>query len=266
MLLERTVGQISDRVRVLGNRMWLVGQPGYEDHSGGYGRGDLAAAAARLEQAGWAEGAGGVRVKNGRKLLLRYSTTQGIRGRVQAGELLQDQLAKVGIDLEILAVDDLFERLPENAFDIAAFAWVGGPAAVSGSRDTYVTGTGLNYGRFSDPEVDALFEQAIAELDPDRSTALANQIDRKLWEELPSIPLYQRPTFLAWRGTLRNVTENATTEAATDCDVFLAVGTSLTVHPAAGLTDLAAQSGARVVVVNAEPTPYDRLADPKPGA
>jgi NAD-dependent deacetylase len=49
--------------------------------------------------------------------------------------------------------------------------------------------------------------------------------------------------------------------AATDCDVFVAVGTSLTVHPAAGLTDLAAGAGARVVVVNAEPTPYDGLAD-----
>ncbi|HST99918.1 MAG TPA: Sir2 family NAD-dependent protein deacetylase, partial [Geodermatophilus sp.] len=53
----------------------------------------------------------------------------------------------------------------------------------------------------------------------------------------------------------------AAAEAATDCDVFLAVGTSLTVHPAAGLTDLAQQSGARVVVVNAEPTPYDVVAD-----
>ena len=53
----------------------------------------------------------------------------------------------------------------------------------------------------------------------------------------------------------------AAAEAATDCDVFLAVGTSLTVHPAAGLTDLASGAGARVVVVNAEPTPYDELAD-----
>jgi NAD-dependent deacetylase len=53
----------------------------------------------------------------------------------------------------------------------------------------------------------------------------------------------------------------AAAEAATGCDVFLAVGSSLTVHPAAGLTDLAAGAGARVVVVNAEPTPYDRLAD-----
>src|SRR3712207_8312888 len=57
----------------------------------------------------------------------------------------------------------------------------------------------------------------------------------------------------------------AAAEAATDCDVFLAVGTSLTVHPAAGVTDLAAQSGARVVVVNGEPTPYDWVADPVGG-
>jgi ABC-type transport system substrate-binding protein len=214
-LLDRTVGQISDRARVLGNRIWLVGQPGYEDHSGGYGRGDLAAAAARLDQAGWTEGAGGVRVKNGRKLLLRYSTTQGVRGREQAGELLQDQLAKVGIDLELRPVDGgtLFgDRLPDGGFEIAAFAWIGGPNAVSGSRDTYVTGGTLNFGKFSDPAVDALFEQATAELDPDRSIALANQIDRRLWEGLHSIPLYQRPTFLAWRGTLRNLADNPTTE------------------------------------------------------
>ncbi len=54
---------------------------------------------------------------------------------------------------------------------------------------------------------------------------------------------------------------DAAVQAAADCDVFLAVGTSLTVHPAAGLTDVAAGSGARIVVVNAEPTPYDDVAD-----
>jgi NAD-dependent deacetylase len=52
----------------------------------------------------------------------------------------------------------------------------------------------------------------------------------------------------------------AATLAAVDCDLFLAVGTSLQVHPAAGLTDIAASTGARIVVVNAEPTPYDHLA------
>jgi NAD-dependent deacetylase len=53
----------------------------------------------------------------------------------------------------------------------------------------------------------------------------------------------------------------ASVAAASDCDVFLAIGTSLQVWPAAGLVDIAVRSGARLVVVNAEPTPYDDVAD-----
>ena len=49
--------------------------------------------------------------------------------------------------------------------------------------------------------------------------------------------------------------------AARACTVFCAVGTSLQVYPAAGLVDLAAGHGARLVIVNAEPTPYDAVAD-----
>ncbi|MGW7526073.1 SIR2 family NAD-dependent protein deacylase [Streptomyces sp. NPDC054783] len=45
------------------------------------------------------------------------------------------------------------------------------------------------------------------------------------------------------------------------CQVFIAVGTSLQVQPAAGLAGVAADHGARLVIVNAEPTPYDDRAD-----
>ncbi|MGW4450478.1 SIR2 family NAD-dependent protein deacylase [Streptomyces sp. NPDC004599] len=45
------------------------------------------------------------------------------------------------------------------------------------------------------------------------------------------------------------------------CQVFIAVGTSLQVHPAAGLAGVAADHEARLIIVNAEPTPYDDLAD-----
>ncbi|QIP83753.1 NAD-dependent deacetylase [Streptomyces sp. Tu 2975] len=45
------------------------------------------------------------------------------------------------------------------------------------------------------------------------------------------------------------------------CQVFVAVGTSLQVQPAAGLAGVAAEHGARLIVVNAEPTPYDEMAD-----
>ncbi|MEW2259840.1 Sir2 family NAD-dependent protein deacetylase [Streptomyces sp. NPDC047869] len=45
------------------------------------------------------------------------------------------------------------------------------------------------------------------------------------------------------------------------CQVFIAVGSSLQVQPAAGLVGVAADHGARLVIVNADPTPYDDRAD-----
>jgi len=52
----------------------------------------------------------------------------------------------------------------------------------------------------------------------------------------------------------------AAVTAVAECDLLLAVGSSLTVQPAAGLVTVAADVGAPVVIVNAEPTPYDHLA------
>jgi NAD-dependent deacetylase len=49
-------------------------------------------------------------------------------------------------------------------------------------------------------------------------------------------------------------------DAARACDLMLAVGSSLTVQPAAGLVGLAARAGATVVVCNGSETPYDGLA------
>jgi len=50
-------------------------------------------------------------------------------------------------------------------------------------------------------------------------------------------------------------------QAAAEADLLLAIGTSLQVYPVAGLVPVAKDAGARVVIVNAEPTPLDHLAD-----
>ncbi|MFL6124852.1 SIR2 family NAD-dependent protein deacylase [Actinophytocola sp.] len=52
----------------------------------------------------------------------------------------------------------------------------------------------------------------------------------------------------------------AARDAALSCDLMLAVGSSLSVQPAAGLVGLAAQAGATVVICNASETPYDGVA------
>lgn len=48
--------------------------------------------------------------------------------------------------------------------------------------------------------------------------------------------------------------------AANECDLLLAVGSSLSVYPIANVVPVAAQTGAQVVIVNGEPTPMDHLA------
>ncbi len=45
------------------------------------------------------------------------------------------------------------------------------------------------------------------------------------------------------------------------CDLFVVVGSSLVVYPAAGFPELAKELGAKLVIVNREPTPLDSIAD-----
>lgn len=54
---------------------------------------------------------------------------------------------------------------------------------------------------------------------------------------------------------------NRAMDAAADADVLLAIGTSLQVYPIAGAVPAAHAAGARIVILNAEPTPFDHLAD-----
>ena len=49
--------------------------------------------------------------------------------------------------------------------------------------------------------------------------------------------------------------------AAQQADLFLSIGTSLQVYPIAGVVPLAREVGAKIVILNAEPTPFDDIAD-----
>jgi NAD-dependent deacetylase len=44
-----------------------------------------------------------------------------------------------------------------------------------------------------------------------------------------------------------------------NCDLFIVVGSSLAVHPAAGMPEIAYESGAKLVIINAEETPFDSI-------
>jgi NAD-dependent deacetylase len=79
------------------------------------------------------------------------------------------------------------------------------------------------------------------------------------------------PACLACGGILKSATISfgqsldqtvldAAATATRSADLFIAIGTSLQVHPAAALCDLALEAGIPLVIVNADPTPYDEEA------
>ncbi|MGI5479871.1 SIR2 family NAD-dependent protein deacylase [Streptomyces lavendofoliae] len=70
-----------------------------------------------------------------------------------------------------------------------------------------------------------------------------------------------KPATVMFGERLDPVVLGEATGIAKAAEVFLAVGSTLQVQPAASLAGVAADHGARLVVVNAEPTPYDELAD-----
>ena len=86
-------------------------------------------------------------------------------------------------------------------------------------------------------------------------------------EELPDLPRcpscghLERPDIVWFRETLPEDVWGTAMVAAATCDVFLTVGTSAVVYPAAGLVEVAQRRGAKVVEVNPQETDASGSAD-----
>jgi NAD-dependent deacetylase len=71
----------------------------------------------------------------------------------------------------------------------------------------------------------------------------------------------QKAATISFGQQLKPEVLRAAARAAAQCELFVVVGSSLRVQPAAALCEVAVSGGARLVIVNGEPTPYDYLAD-----
>ncbi len=71
----------------------------------------------------------------------------------------------------------------------------------------------------------------------------------------------RRPGVVWFGESLSEDAMDRADEAVSVCDLFLSIGTSAVVHPAAGFAYSARMNGARVVEINLEPTPLSGLVD-----
>ncbi|MCG8649642.1 MAG: NAD-dependent protein deacylase, partial [Pirellulales bacterium] len=79
--------------------------------------------------------------------------------------------------------------------------------------------------------------------------------------ECPECGGLLKPATISFGQAMPQAVLQAAEDRARECDVFLAVGSSLVVYPAALLPVIAKRSGARLVIGNREPTPLDDTAD-----
>ncbi|GAB4582278.1 ABC transporter family substrate-binding protein [Nocardia sp. IFM 10818] len=208
-IVENSQYGIVDNPKPLNNHIFMAGQKGYQDNSAPIAF-DPDAAARMLDELGWILPPGSdVREKDGRKLELRNVMYQQDRW-VDTAKIVQQNLQRVGVKMNIQTVPGtgLFPQVidPGN-FELAQFSWVGSTLPIGALPQIYAydpENLQGNKARIGSPELNALIDRTISELDPEKAIELANQCDKMIFEEIYSLPLQQAAGTYAARIDLAN--------------------------------------------------------------
>ncbi|MFK7857124.1 MAG: ABC transporter family substrate-binding protein [Granulosicoccus sp.] len=194
-------------VKPLNNHVFLQGQAGFVDTAGVTGL-DYNPDKARstLEAAGWKTGGDGIREKEGEKLIVKFTQIATVKASENEALQAQSMLKEIGIQLDIVTVpiSQFGQSLTGHEFEIIAFSWIGTPYPFSGIKQIYGSGSESNFAQLSLPKVDELATRIGSETDTEKRIALANEADIIIWENVHTLPLYQRPELIATRSDLAN--------------------------------------------------------------
>jgi peptide/nickel transport system substrate-binding protein len=226
-MVNRIVGPITTAVKPLNNRIFVPGQPQYQDTSGGLGAFDPAKAKQLLQASGMTMASDGYfhpssGPQAGKDLTFTISTTSGEPVRAEIEQLFQSYMKAIGIKINIqnYSPNTLFGTVgPKSEYDIIEFAWVSTPFP-SGNQPIYCSYTnpnvcGENWNHYANPQVDALLTQAAQTLDPAKAATLYNQVDTILWKDMVTLPLFQQPQLNTWTSTYGNILPNTSSVGLT---------------------------------------------------
>jgi len=188
----------------LNNHIYVAGQEGYQDNSAVTAF-DPEKAKQELDALGWRMN-GQFREKDGRQLVIRDVFFDSLSTR-QIAQVAQNGLAQIGVKLDLVTAPGgtLFtDYITVGNFDIGQFSWVADPFALSSLTQIFASGGESNFGKIDSPEIDAQIEKTLDELDPAKARTLANELDKMVWAEGFSLPLFQSAGNSAVRSTLAN--------------------------------------------------------------
>ncbi|MHA6615932.1 ABC transporter substrate-binding protein [Pseudonocardia sp. DLS-67] len=126
-------------------------------------------------------------VAGGGSATVQYKTTNA-PNRVAFAEFVQAQMAAIGITLQVQFYDlAQYTSSVVQSHDFQMAGWVGGPvdAPYPAVQNLMHTGGSSNYGEYSNPEVDALLDQAAATTDEAQRTSLYQQVALLSNQDIP---------------------------------------------------------------------------------
>lgn len=182
-------------------------QKGYEDNYSKATSFDLEAAKKTLDDAGWAEGADGIREKDGKKLHLKY-VFFGDSDRAKSGATAnQKMLRDAGIDLEVESRpgSEFSATMTNKDFDIVPMGFSSSdPFGIAYFKQTWYSTSELNKSGTGTPELDKEIDALQKLPTRDEQIARANEIEVKAFERYGLIPLENGPSMAATKEGLAN--------------------------------------------------------------
>ena len=162
---------------------------------------DTARAAATLDSAGWTLPSGkATREKGGRPLAFTLLVPGTSKNRIAFAVLIQEQLRRLGVQVELEQVDfnTFLQREATRDFDAVLGAWHTDPTP-AGVRQTWgsagASANGSNYGMYRSAEFDMHLDSALTSFDADRAKEHFHAAYRTIIEDAPAVWLYEtRPT------------------------------------------------------------------------
>jgi peptide/nickel transport system substrate-binding protein len=191
---------------------------------------DLDAAKKLLDKAGWKPGKDGIRVKNGKRLTLRFpvSTNQSIPAEQSLFEQLQAGAKKAGFDVKISLLDlaGWYDALGKNKYELVSAPYTKvGPDVLrilfhSSGIKPAPSGYFANHAQIDDPTLDKQLDKAQATVDDEAARKkLYTDAQKTIAEKQVILPLYDQQNHYLYRSGVKGLRAMPTVATPTFLDV-----------------------------------------------
>jgi peptide/nickel transport system substrate-binding protein len=206
-------GTLNPSVGALQSIVRLKGEKGYSNDFGKWNY-SVSKVDNIMKAHNCSKGGDGIYRCSGTKVSFDFASTSGNALRTLAFTIFQDQAAKAGIELKngFVPAGTLFgSKLPAHDFDLAMFTQLVtvDPHYVAVN---FSCGNASNYTEYCNRNVTKWLGQSDRELNDAKRLALIKRVGKVLANDVPMIPLFQRPTYFVYKTSLSGLVDNPTSQ------------------------------------------------------